>query len=228
VPRTLTLGQGDVMRGAHFCATVRTMFYETAQNAHGLPYDPFKALVVPRPIGWISTRSKDGRVNLAPYSFFNAIADDPMLVMFASGGPKDSVTFAEESGEFVANFVSESLAAQMNASSVDAPRGVSEFGYAGLSEAPCQLVSAPRVKEAYAALECRVTQVFVPKTLDGNVTDTLVAIGQVVGIHIDEAILTAGRVDIRKARPVSRLGYLDFAVVSESFPMRRPRWGERG
>jgi flavin reductase (DIM6/NTAB) family NADH-FMN oxidoreductase RutF len=204
------------------------MFYEAAKNDHGMQYDPFKALVVPRPIGWISTRSKDGRVNLAPYSFFNAISDDPMLVMFASGGPKDSITFAEDSGEFVVNFVGESLAKQMNATSVNAPRGVSEFGYAGLSEAPCQLIAAPRVKEAYAAFECRVTEVLVPKTLDGSTPDAIVAIGQVVGIHIDERILTAGRIDIAKARPVSRLGYMDFAVVSESFAMRRPRWGEGG
>jgi flavin reductase (DIM6/NTAB) family NADH-FMN oxidoreductase RutF len=204
------------------------MFYEAAKNDHGLPHDPFKALVVPRPIGWISTRSTDGRVNLAPYSFFNAISDKPMLVMFASGGPKDSVTFAEESGEFVVNFVGEALAVQMNATSVNAPRGTSEFTYAGLNEETCRLVAAPRVKEAYAALECRVTQVFVPRTLDGSAPEAIVAIGQVVGIHIDERILTAGQVDIHKARPVSRLGYLDFAVVSESFVMRRPRWGEHG
>jgi flavin reductase (DIM6/NTAB) family NADH-FMN oxidoreductase RutF len=138
------------------------------------------------------------------------------------------VTFAEESGEFVANFVSEPLAVQMNATAVDAPRGTSEFSYAGLTEAPCRLVAAPRVKEAYAALECRVTEVFVPKTLDGSPPDAFVTIGQVVGIHIDEAILTAGHVDVKKARPVSRLGYLDFAVVSEVFAMRRPRWGEGG
>jgi flavin reductase (DIM6/NTAB) family NADH-FMN oxidoreductase RutF len=204
------------------------MFYETAQNQHGLRGDPFKALVVPRPIGWISTRAKDGRVNLAPYSFFNALDDDPPLVMFASGGLKDSVAFAQESGEFVVNFVSESLAQQMNATSVDAPRGVNEFGYAGLSEAPCQLLSAPRVGEAYAALECRVTQVFTPATLEGHVSEAVVAIGQVVGIHIDPAILTEGRVDVAKARPVARLGYAEFAVVHERFVMHRPRWGEGG
>lgn len=204
------------------------MFYEAATNQHGLQYDPFKALVVPRPIGWISTRAKDGRVNLAPYSFFNALHDDPPLVMFASGGPKDSITFAEESGEFVVNFVGEPLAKQMNATSVNAPRGENEFNYAGLTEEPSHLVAAPRVKEAYAALECRVTQVLVPKTIDGSPSDAIVAIGQVVGIYIDDQVLTAGRIDIKKTRPVSRLGYMDFAVVSESFAMRRPRWGEGG
>ncbi len=202
------------------------MFYEN--NQHGLPHNPFKALVAPRPIGWISTRAKDGRVNLAPYSYFNALGEAPMLVMFSSGGPKDSVTFAEESGEFAVNLVSEPLAVQMNQTSVNAPRGESEFAYAGLSEAPCRLISAPRVKEAYAALECRVTQVFAPKTLSGQPPDSLVTIGEVVGIHIDEAILTNGLVDVKKARPVCRLGYMDFAVVSETFVMRRPRWGEKG
>jgi flavin reductase (DIM6/NTAB) family NADH-FMN oxidoreductase RutF len=204
------------------------MFYETAGNRHGLPHNPFKALVAPRPIGWISTRAKDGRVNLAPYSYFNALSEDPMLVMFSSGGRKDSVTFAEESGEFAVNLVGEPLAAQMNATSVNAPRGESEFAYAGLSEEPCRLIAAPRVKGAYAALECRVTQVFVPKTLDGHHPDAFVTIGEVIGIHIDDAILTAGLVDVKKARPVCRLGYMDFAIVSETFAMRRPRWGEKG
>lgn len=205
------------------------MFYETQENRHGLPHDPFKAIVAPRPIGWISTRARDGRHNLAPYSFFNAICDQPKLVMFSSSGPKDSATFAEESGEFVANFVSEHVATQMNATSVDAPRGQSEFVYAGLHAARCELVSAPRVAEAYAALECKVTQVFVPRTLDPSApAASIVVIGQVVGIHLDEAILTHGRIDIDKARPVSRLGYLDFAVTREVFSMRRPKWNDGG
>jgi flavin reductase (DIM6/NTAB) family NADH-FMN oxidoreductase RutF len=200
------------------------MFYPTDTNQHGLPHDPFKALVAPRPIGWISTRSAAGLINLAPYSFFNAICERPKLVLFSSYGPKDSVTFAQEGGDFVANFVSEELAVRMNATSVDAPRGVSEFEYAKLTAAPSRLVQAPRVAEAYAALECRVTQVLVPNTLDGSIADSIVVIGQVVGVHLDEAILTDGRVDVAKARPVCRLGYFDFAVVREVFEMRRPRW----
>jgi flavin reductase (DIM6/NTAB) family NADH-FMN oxidoreductase RutF len=164
-------------------------------------------------------------VNLAPYSYFNALSDVPKLVYFASSWQvKDSATFAQESGEFVANFVSEGLARQMNTTSVDAPRGTSEFELAGLREAPCRRVAAPRVAEAYAALECKVTQVFVPRTLDGSDAKALVVIGQVVGVHIDESILTNGLVDIHKARPVSRLGYMDFGVTSESFSMPRPRW----
>jgi flavin reductase (DIM6/NTAB) family NADH-FMN oxidoreductase RutF len=201
------------------------MYYDADENAHGLPHDPFKALVAPRPIGWISTRSPDGQVNLAPYSYFNALCDRPKLVFFSSSfGAKDSATFARDSGEFVANFVSEHLARQMNATSIDAPRGVSEFGLTGLTEAPCQRVAAPRVAEAYAALECKVTQVLVPRTSTGDDAEAVVVFGQVVGIHLDESILTEGRVDIAKARPLSRLGYFDFAVTDQVFEMLRPRW----
>ena len=200
------------------------MYYDADQH-HGLPHDPFKALVVPRPIGWISTRNAAGQVNLAPYSYFNALSDRPKLVFFSSSMQvKDSATFAQESGEFVANFVSEHLAQQMNASSVDAPRGVSEFELAGLHEAPCRRVGAPRVAEAYAALECKVTQVLVPRMLDGSDASALVVFGQVVGVHIDEAILSNGLVDIHKARPVSRLGYMEFGVTTDSFTMLRPKW----
>lgn len=199
------------------------MFYETADNRHGLPHDPFKAIVAPRPIGWISTRSTGGKVNLAPYSFFNAISDDPKLVMFASSGIKDTAAFAVESGEFVVNLVTRDLAEAMNRSSASAPRGISEFALAGLTEAPCRLVSAPRVAEAPAALECRVTQHFHPVGVDGAPSETLVVIGQVVGIHIDERILRDGLIAIDLAEPVTRLGYLDYAVTRETFAMRRPR-----
>lgn len=201
------------------------MFYSTESNAHGLRYDPLKALVVPRPIGWISTASRDGRHNLAPYSFFNMVHDNPPIVLFSSGGPKDSATHAEQAGAFVANFVSEQLAVAMNATSVDAPRGESEFAYAGLTAVASELVAAPRVAEAYAALECRVTEMFRPKTLAGESSDAIVVMGQVVGVHIDERILTEGKVDVAKAKPVARLGYLDFTVVKDAFALRRPKWG---
>ena len=202
------------------------MYYDADKNDHGLPHDPFKALVAPRPIGWISSRNLAGQVNLAPYSYFNAICDRPKLVVFSSSfGAKDSATFAQESGEFVANFVSAPLASQMNASSIDAPRGVSEFDLTGLHEAPCQRVAVPRVAEAYAALECKVTQVIVPRTLAQTDADAVLIFGQVVGVYLNEAILTEGLVDVSKARPVSRLGYFDFAVTTETFRMLRPRWG---
>ncbi|NDV88069.1 flavin reductase family protein [Aurantimonas aggregata] len=199
------------------------LFYTTDRNEHGLPHDPFKAIVSPRPIGWISTRAKDGSVNLAPYSFFNAISDSPKLVMFSSAGMKDSASIALETGEFVANLATGDLARQLNRTSAQAPRGISEFALAGLTEAPCRLVAAPRVAESPAALECRVTQSFHPKGVDGAPSPYVMVIGEVVAIHIDEAILTDGMIDMSLARPLSRLGYLDYAVTDAVFQMPRPR-----
>ncbi|BCH25158.1 flavin reductase [Mesorhizobium sp. L-8-10] len=199
------------------------MFYEPSKG-HGLPHDPFKAIVAPRPIGWISSISRDGAVNLAPYSFFNAISTHPFLVWFSSEGEKDSVAFAGDTGEFVANLVGRKLAERMNASSVDAPRGVDEFGYAGLTPAPSRLVAPPRVAEAPAALECKVTEIFRPKALDGSLSGSVVVAGEVVGVHIDDAMLTDGLFDAVKAGNVARLGYMDYASVTETFSMRRPRW----
>ncbi|WP_311028154.1 flavin reductase family protein [Mesorhizobium koreense] len=199
------------------------MFYEPGKG-HGLPHDPFKAIVAPRPIGWISTMGRDGSINLAPYSFFNAFSSRPPLVWFSSEGEKDSFTFARETGEFVANLAGGHIFKEMNATSVDAPRGVSEFGYAGLTPAPSRLVAAPRVAEAYAALECKVTEIFEPKGLDGKPAGVHVCTGEVIGIHIDEAVLTDGLFDNVKAGNVSRLGYLDFSAITETFAMRRPKW----
>lgn len=201
------------------------MFYEPSKG-HGLPHDPFKALVAPRPIGWISTLGSDGSLNLAPYSFFNALGTHPHLVMFCSEGAKDSATFAQETGEFVANLVSRDLVEQMNASSVDAPRGLSEFDYAGLTPEPSRLVAPPRVKEAHAALECKVTEIHQPIGLDGKKADRFMVFGEVVGVYIADDALTDGLFDIVKAGTVSRLGYLDFASVTGTFQMRRPRWQE--
>ncbi len=199
------------------------MFYETSDNRHGLAHDPFKAIVSPRPIGWISTRSRGGAENLSPYSFFNAISDKPKLVMFSSGGMKDSATFAIESGEFVCNFATEQLAEALNRSSAPAPRGTSEFSFSGLTEAPCRLVSAPRVAESPAALECRVTEWFHPRDIDGGHSGNVVVIGQVVGIHLDDALIREGRIDMALAAPLSRLGYMDYAVTRDVFEMFRPR-----
>ena len=199
------------------------MFYEP-KNGHGLPHDPFKALVSPRPIGWISTVSRTGEVNLAPYSFFNALSTNPCLVWFSSEGQKDSSSIAGETGEFVANLVGRDLAEKMNRTAVDAPRGVSEFGYAGLTEAPSRLVAPPRVAEAPAALECKVTEVLRPKALDGSDSGSFVVVGEVVGVHIDDAFLTDGLFDTVKAGNVARLGYMDYSSVEALFQMRRPRW----
>lgn len=202
------------------------MFYEP-RKGHGLPHDPSKAIVAPRPVGWISTRSREGAVNLAPYSFFNMLSTRPFLVWFSSEGGKDSATFAAETGEFVANLASRDLADKMVRTSVDAPRGVDEFGYAGLTPAACRLVAAPRVAEAHAALECKVTEVLRPRDLLGKEAGAVVVMGEVVGVHIDDAMLTDGLFDAVRAGNVSRLGYMDYSTVDAVFAMRRPRWGEQ-
>lgn len=167
------------------------MFYEP-KDGTGLPHNPFKAIVAPRPIGWIGTRSRKGAVNLAPYSFFNAVCDTPPMVMFSSSGVKDSLVFIEETGEFTASLVSDHLKTHMNASSVDAPRGVNEFEYAGLTQAPGRLVGAPWVKEAYAALECVAVEIRRLQDKEGRHTDNYMVIGEVIGVHIDDSVLTEG------------------------------------
>ncbi len=199
------------------------MFYETAENAHGLSHDPFKAIVSPRPIGWIGSKGADGSLNLAPYSFFNAISDSPKLVMFSSSGRKDSVRNIEETREFTANFVSYDLRDAMNMTSVPAPRGESEFELAGLTPVTGRLVAAPFVAEAYAALECKVTEMFQPKALDGTLSNNFMVIGQVVAIHIREEAIRDGRFDMAKARPVGRLGYMDYCESGDVFEMFRPK-----
>lgn len=202
------------------------MFYDP-RNGHGLPHDPFKAIVAPRPIGWISTRRSEGTFNLGPYSFFNAISSNPHLVWFSSEGEKHSASIARETGEFVVNLVGRALAEKMNESAIDAPDGVSEFPLAGLTPAPSRNVACPRVAEAPAALECKVTQVLEPRGLDGRPSGAFVVLGEVVGVHIDEAMLTDGLFDVTKAQNLSRLGYMDYATVTETFAMRRPRWKDR-
>ncbi|MET0358478.1 MAG: flavin reductase family protein [Pararhizobium sp.] len=198
------------------------MFYSTDTNAHGLPHDPFKAIVSPRPIGWIGTRAKDGSLNLAPYSFFNAICDVPKMVMFSSSGWKDTVRNIEDTGVFTASFVSRDLIDPMNRSSAPLPHGESEFAAAGLTPVDGNLVEAPFVGEAYAALECRMTELFRPKTLSGEPAENHVVIGQVVGIHIREEALRDGRFDMAKVRPVGRLGYMDYADAGDVFELIRP------
>lgn len=199
------------------------MFYEPSKG-HGLPHDPSKAIVSPRPVGWVSTRSATGALNLAPYSFFNMFSSKPFLVWFSSEGEKDSATFARETGEFVVNLAGRDLVSKMVASSVDAPRGVSEFGYADLTPEPSRLVKPPRVREALAALECKVTEIMTPKTWSGAKCDAVVVAGEVIGVYIDDSVLVDGRFDAVKAGNVARLGYFDYLTVDSVFEMRRPRW----
>lgn len=200
------------------------MFYTTDTNEHGMRHDPFKAIVAPRPIGWIGTKGRDGSLNLSPYSFFNVVADHPKIVMFSSTGRKHSLKNAEETGQFTASLVSRHLVEKMNASSAPVEYGVDEFALSHLTAKPGSAVDAPFVAEAYAALECRVTQVIVPHGLDGEASESVMVFGQVVGIHISEAIIREGRIDMGLARPVARMGYMDYADGgTDVFQIQRPR-----
>ena len=198
------------------------MFYDTESTRHGLAHDPFKSIVAPGPIGWIGSKGRDGSINLSPYSFFNAVSDRPKIVMFSSSGRKDSLRNTTETGVFTVNFVSADLVPAMNASSVAVPYGSDEFAIAGLSAVPGRLVDAPYVGEAHAVLECRVTEIHTLKTIDGEDSDSHAVFGQVVGIHIDEGVIRDGRFDVALARPVSRLGYMDYAEVQPVFELLRP------
>lgn len=197
------------------------MFYEP-RNGHGLPHDPFRAIVAPRPIGWISTVCANGVPNLAPYSFFNAVCGTPPMVGFASETKKDSANNAEATGEFVVNLATMPLAEAVNASSARFSSDVNEFDQTGLAPAPCRLVKAFRVAASPAALECKVTQILHLLDLDGNETDRHFVIGQVVGVHIDETVLTDGLFDAVKAKTIARMGYRDYTEVTDIFTMLPP------
>lgn len=200
------------------------MFFEPDNSRDFLPHSPFKALVAPRPIGWISTLSVDGVANLAPYSYFNAVCSRPDMVMFSSQEWKDTVENIDKTGEFVCNYVSEALTDAMNASSAAAPAGVSEFDIAGLEAVTGEKVRAPRIKGIPAALECKKTDIIELKDLNGRPTDHFMVIGQVVGVYIDDAFIAEGRFDVAKARPLTRLGYMDYARFGEMFELNRPSW----
>jgi len=200
------------------------MFYTPENRDPSLPHDPIKAIVAPRPIGWISTLSTDGVANLAPYSFFNAVGGRPPMLMFASEGFKDSARNAADTGEFVFNYASRSLSEQMNNSSSNAPAGVSEFDHYGIEKAESKIIAAPRVAEANAAMECKVTSVIETNDVEGNLTGAVIIIGQVVGVHIKDEVIRDGRFDVSLAEPVSRLGYMDFGLTSDLHEMLRPEF----
>jgi flavin reductase (DIM6/NTAB) family NADH-FMN oxidoreductase RutF len=181
--------------------------------------------VVPRPIGWISSMSKAGQVNLAPYSFFNGVLSRPRIVSFCSETEKDAAAFAIESGEFAWSMATWALRDKMNATSAGLPRGQSEFEFAGLATAPCRLVRAPRVADSPAAMECKVTQVVRVLDVDGRETGGVVVYGQVVGMHIDERCMKDGRFDLAAAKPIARCGYDEYTVVERVFAMTRPAGG---
>ena len=200
------------------------MFYRP-ENGHGLPHNPFNAIVTPRPIGWISSRDGQGRDNLAPYSFFNAVAYTPPQVMFSStgqkedvDGTKDSVANIRETGVFCVNIVEYAARDAMNLSSATLPHGTDEFEHAGIEKAPCDLIDCSRVANAPANLECRMTQIV---KLEGAVN--YVVFGEVVGVHLrDDCIDDDGRFDITRYVPLSRLGYRDYTAVREVFEIIRP------
>jgi flavin reductase (DIM6/NTAB) family NADH-FMN oxidoreductase RutF len=203
------------------------MFYETRTNNHGLPYDPFKSCVTPRPIGWISTIGTDGISNLAPYSQFQNLTFDPPYVMFSAnqntiGNRKDSVINAEAVGEFVYNMATYDLREAVNISAQEFPKNVDEFDSAGVTKAPSRLVKPYRVAESPIQFECRYHQTLrLPGK--GKMGTVDIVIGEVLGIHIkDEFILPSGKLDILGIRPLARLGYYDYSVVESVFEMVIP------
>lgn len=191
------------------------MFYRPA-DGHGLPHNPFNAIVSPRPIGWISTRGPQGD-NLAPYSFFNAAAYTPPQVTFASNGHKDSLANVQATGVFAVNFVEYAMREAMNLTSGSYPAGTDEFALAGVAKTPCATIDCPRVAGAPATLECRVVQVV---TLLGPAN--YLVIGEVTGIHLRDDCLVDGRFDVTRFQPLARGGYRDYSVVTEVFQMTRP------
>jgi flavin reductase (DIM6/NTAB) family NADH-FMN oxidoreductase RutF len=197
------------------------MFYRL-EDGHGLPHDPFKAIVAPRPIGWISSIARDGSVNLAPYSFFNAVSGKPPIVMFSSEMRKNTLENVEETREFACNFVGEPFLKEMSDTSAALPHGESEFDFAKIEQAECNEIAPSRVKAAYACLECKVIKIINLKDLRDEPTNAWTVFGQVVGVHIAEEVMTEGRFDLEKAKPAARLGYRDYAVVRDIFELKRP------
>lgn len=202
------------------------MYYEPGSSDHGLPFDPFKSCVVPRPIGWISTIGPDGTDNLAPYSQFQNIGFDPPIVMFSAnqtstGLRKNSVVNAETTGEFVWNMATYALRNSVNLTSEELPHGVDEFEIAKLTKAASKLVKPKRVKESPVHFECKYLQtVRIPG--NGIMGTVDVVFGRVAAIHIDDAALRDGRIDIASLRPLARLGYYDYTAVENVFTMHPP------
>ena len=191
------------------------MFYRPAEG-HGLPHNPFNAIVSPRPIGWISTRGPDGD-NLAPYSFFNAVAYTPPQVIFASNGVKDSVTNIRTSRVFAVNIVEEAMFHPMSATSAVLPPGTDEFIHAGVPKEDCTTIPCPRVAGAPATLECELVDIV---TLRGP--DNFLIIGEVTGVHLRDDCIRGGRFDVTTFTPVARLGYRDYTFVRDLVELKRP------
>ena len=199
------------------------MFYKP-EDGHALPHNPFNAVVTPRPIGWISSRGADGSENLAPYSFFNAVAYVPPQVMFAStsakqdrGDTKDSVSNIRETGVFCVNIVEYEMRDVMNKSSGPWDREVDEFELAGIERAACETIPCSRVAAAPASLECRLTRIV---ELPGEAN--FVTFGEVTGVHLRDDCVVDGEFDVLRFNPLARMGYRDYTVVREKFSLKRP------
>lgn len=199
-------------------------FYEP-DRGHGLAHDPFKAVIAPRPIGWVSSRDGAGRSNLAPYSFFNAVSAVPPMIAFSSYGYKDSVANIERTGEFAWNLATRELAEAMNLTSKAVDADIDEFALAGLTPAPSRVIAAPRVGETPVSFECRLSEVIRLRRADGGTTDNRLVIGEVVGVHIARRLLVDGVFDTVAARPILRGGGpADYFGIAEGdrFGMERP------
>jgi len=198
------------------------MFFDTESYRHGLPRDPFLSTLVPRPIGWISTLTKTGVPNLAPYSFFNGVSEEPPMVMFATNGRanKDTIRNARDTGEFVVNLATWDLRHEMNLTATPHPYGVDEMALAGLEAEPSQLVKPPRIKASPIHLECVFhSRIDLPST-DPKV-ENAICIGRVVGIHIRDEVLKDGLIDLSRVRPIGRLGYMQYVSVDTIFELPR-------
>lgn len=200
-------------------------FYEP-RHGHGLPHDPFNAIVGPRPIGWIASQSSEGVLNLAPYSFFNAFNYSPPIIGFASVGRKDTLNNIEQSGEFVWNLATRELAEAMNQCSAAVPPEVCEFGLAGLTPEASRIVAVPRVAESPVAFECRATQILQLRTAAGDTVPSWLVLGEVVAVHIARRLLPGGVYDTAAAGHILRGGGAAdyFSIGPEQlFRMHRPR-----
>ncbi|TSJ61956.1 flavin reductase family protein [Starkeya sp. 3C] len=198
------------------------MFYEPARRNHGLPHNPLKAIVAPRPIGWISTLSQDGVANLAPYSFFNMVSEQPDIVMFSSAGLKDTVRNVMATGAFVCNLATLELIEAVNLTSKPISSDESEFDLAGLEQAPSRLVKPPRVAASPCALECVWIETLDVKDRHGIPSGRHITFGEIVGVHIDDAFIENGLVRTDKLHALARDGYFDYSWVDEVRSLPRP------
>jgi flavin reductase (DIM6/NTAB) family NADH-FMN oxidoreductase RutF len=203
------------------------MYYETRKNNHGLAHNPFKSCVIPRPIGWISSCDESGLVNLAPYSYFNAIADSPPMVMFSAtkrsnGDQKDTLRNVERTKEFVVNIATWDLRHAVNLSSAEFEPDVSEVTAAQLSTLPSIQIKPPRIAGSPIHLECIYHQsIQLPSTEEKH--QNCMVLGEVVGIHIDDSVIKEGKIDVTLFKAIARLGYMEYAAITEIFSMQRPK-----